>query len=121
MNDHQLVLVLNFCWVFFVTVLFHLIDKKLDTILFAVNSLLKGEHDMDADIQSIIDQATKNEDAEAAADTALAALFAKLTAAIAATPSLSAADRTILQAKVKEMSASSAAVAAAIVANTPAA
>jgi hypothetical protein len=97
----------------------HEMHEKLDRILTVLNLLLKGEHDMDQDIQAIIDQATKNEDAEKAAEVALTALFSKLTAAIAATPSLSNADRTTLQGKVAEMAASSAAVAAAIVANTP--
>ena len=76
---------------------------------------------MDQDIQAIIDQATANENAENAASTALAALFVKLQAAIAAAPSISATDRATLQAKVAEMAGSASALAAAIVANTPAA
>jgi hypothetical protein len=97
------------------------LHEKLDLILLVLNSMQQKELQMDADIQAIIDQATKNESAESAANTALASLFGKLSAAIAATSSLSAADRATLQAKVTEMAASSSAVAAAIVANTPAA
>jgi hypothetical protein len=96
-------------------------DVKLDQIITLLQAIQIKEEQMDADIQAIIDQATKNEDAETAAQTALVALFAKLQAAIAATASLSAADRATLQAKVAEMTASAAAVSAAIVANTPAA
>ena len=73
---------------------------------------------MDADLQAIVDQARKNTDAEAAATAALQALFAKLTAAVAGTGPISATDRTALQATVKSMADSSAAVGAAIVANT---
>jgi hypothetical protein len=94
--------------------------QKLDKILDLLNLIVAKESKMDADIQAIIDQATANENAEAAADAALQALFTKLQAAITATATLSPADRATLQAKVTEMKASSAAVAAAIVANTPA-
>jgi hypothetical protein len=97
------------------------ISSQLQQISQKLDAVKIKEDQMDADIQAIIDQATKNEDAETAAQAALVALFAKLQAAIAATGSLSAADRTALQAKVTEMSASAAAVSAAIVANTPAA
>lgn len=96
-------------------------NQKLDKIIFMLNLVIAKENKMDVDVQAIIDQATQNEDAETAADNAMQALFAKLAAAIAATPTLSPADRATLQAKVNEMKASSAAVAAAIVANTPAA
>jgi hypothetical protein len=95
--------------------------SKLDALLFAVQSLTEKETQVDADLQAIIDQAKKNTDAEAAADTALAALFAKLTTAIAGSGPISAADRVTLQATVKSMSDSTATLAAAIVANTPAA
>jgi hypothetical protein len=95
------------------------LSQKLDVILNILCLILAKESNMDADIQAIIDQATANESAEAAADVALQSLFAKLTAAIAATATISPADRATLQAKVTEMQASSAAVAAAIVANTP--
>lgn len=90
------------------------IEKKL-------NAAQIKEEKMDKDIQAIIDQATANENAEKAAIDALAALFARFTAAVGAAASLSAEDRATLQAKVQEMAASSSAVAAAIVANTAAA
>jgi hypothetical protein len=93
-------------------------DAKLDQIITLLQALQIQEEKMDADIQAIIDQATANESAESAANAALVALFAKLQAAIAATPSLSAADRATLQAKVTEMNSSAAALSAAIVANT---
>jgi len=76
---------------------------------------------MDADLQAIITQAKANTDAEAAANAALLALFAKLTAALAGTGPISAADRATLQDTVKSMSDSATALSAAIVANTPAA
>ncbi len=76
---------------------------------------------MDADLQAIITQAKSNTDAEAAANAALLALFTKLTAALAGSGPISAADRVTLQATVKSMSDSADALAAAIVANTPAA
>ena len=96
-------------------------DEKVDLILSKLDRVITKEDKMDADIQAIVDQAQKNTDAEAAADAALVSLFTKLQAAIAATGSLSAADRTTLQTTVANMAASSSAVAAAIVANTPAA
>jgi len=96
------------------------LHEKLDLILVLLNSMLKKEIQMDQDIKAIIDQATANESAEAAANNALIALFTKLEAAITATPSLSAEDRAALQAKVAEMKASSDALSAAIVANTAA-
>lgn len=103
-------------------------DGRLDAIhqqLLTVLAMLQAgkirEEKMDADIQAVIDQATANENAEQAADAALVSLFGQLQAAIAASASLSPADRATLQAKVTEMKASADAVAAAIVANTPAA
>jgi hypothetical protein len=103
-------------------------DNRLDRILSNTERILHLlqeikllEVRMDADIQAIIDQATANENAEAAADTALQSLFNKLTAAISAAATLSPADRATLQATVTAMKSSSSAVAAAIVANTPAA
>jgi ABC-type transporter Mla subunit MlaD len=97
------------------------LHDKVDQILQKVNSIQQEERAMDQDIQNIIDQAKVNTDAEAAANGELVALFAKLQAAIAATGSLSAADRATLQATVASMKDSSAALAAAVVANTPAA
>ena|ERR1700738_433900 len=100
----------------------HLVDDgKLDLILAKLDEVLQKEENMDADVQAIIDQAQKNTDAESAADGLLAALFVKLQQAITAAPTLSAADRTTLQAKVTALESSRAAMAAAIVANTPAA
>jgi hypothetical protein len=96
-------------------------SRKLDTLLLAVKSIQAKEIQMDADLQAIVDQAKANTDAEAAANAALNALFAKLTAAIAGSGPISAADRVALQATVKSMSDSAAALSAAIVADTPAA
>lgn len=96
-------------------------DEKLDRIISMLGQVIQREDKMDTDLQAIIDQAQKNEDAEAAANAALVSLFTKLEAAIAGTGPISAADRVTLQATVKSMSDSAAAVAAAIVANTPAA
>lgn len=76
---------------------------------------------MDVDIQAIITQATANEDAEQAAIGALNSLFGKLITALAGSGPISAADRTAMQQTVAAMQASASAVAAAIVANTPAA
>jgi len=97
------------------------LHEKLDRILFVLNLLLKGEHDMDASIQAIIDQAKKNVDAESAATQAIKDLGVKLLAAIANAGSLSDADRATLQAEVTDMQNSAAAVSAAIVSGTPAA
>lgn len=76
---------------------------------------------MDASIQRAIDQATANTDAEASAAALLVTLFTDLQQAIANSGSLSAADRATLDAKVAAMKSSSDALAAAVVANTPAA
>lgn len=91
--------------------------RLLNLVLAKLEGIKIKEDKMDADIQAIIDQATANENTEAAANAALVALFTSLQAAIAASASLSPADRATLQAKVTEMKASSATLAAAIVAN----
>ena len=96
-------------------------DTRLDEILAVVKSIAAKENKMDADLQAIITQAKANTDAEAAANAALIALFTKLTAALAGTGPLSASDRAALQDTVKSMSDSATTLAAAIVANTPAA
>lgn len=80
----------------------------------------KEDTHMDPDIQAMIDEATADESVESAAATLLAALFAKLQAAVNAAGSLNDADRAVLQSKVAELKAQSANLAAAIAANTPA-
>jgi hypothetical protein len=94
--------------------LLHQISQKLDAVKIK-------EEQMDVDIQAAIDQAKKNTDAEAAAVTLLNSIFAKLTAALAGTGPLSAADRATLQASVASMASSATTMGAAIVADTPAA
>jgi hypothetical protein len=95
--------------------------EKLDALLLAVQSLLEKENKVDSDLQAIINQAKANTDAEAAADALLMALFTKLTATVAGSGPISAEDRVTLQATIASMQSSSATLAAAIVANTPAA
>jgi hypothetical protein len=90
------------------------IEKKLGAIQIE-------EEQMDADVRAAIDQAKKNTDAETAAVALLDALFAKLTAALAGTGPISAADRAELQATVASMASSSDKMGAAIVKDTPAA
>lgn len=96
------------------------IEQKLDEVLLILKSLVKENKEMDTAIQALIDQAHKNTDAEAAAVAAINALAAKLAAAIA-NATLSDADRATLNQEVTDMQTSAAAIAAAVVANTPAA
>jgi hypothetical protein len=97
----------------------HSIDRKLDVILSALSALTKGESQMDADIQKLIDQAKANTNAEAAAIGAINDLATKLSAALAGATSLSAADRQTLQQEVTDMQTSAAAIGSAIVAGDP--
>jgi hypothetical protein len=101
--------------------------SKLDAVLLAVSSVMvavqsivEKEIQVDSDVQAMITQATQNENAEAAASLLLQSLFGKLAAAVAGTGPISAADRLTIQKTVKDMQTSSTAMAAAIVANTPA-
>jgi hypothetical protein len=94
--------------------------SKLDALLLAVQTLITKETQVDADIQKMIDQAAADENAEAAAATLLQTLFSKLATAVAGSGPISAADRVTIQKTVAAMQTSSTAMAAAIVANTPA-
>lgn len=93
------------------------VDKKLGQIV----RVYKGEINMDADVQKLIDQAKANTNAEASALATIQGLAAKLAAAIGQTSSLTAEDRAILQQEVADMQASAAPLASAVVANTAAA
>lgn len=95
-------------------------QRKLDTILVALQSIKRKEDLVDADLQAIVDQAKADNDVEQAAIGALNSLFTKLLAALAGTGPISAEDRATLQATVQSMKDNVAAVAAAIVADTPA-
>lgn len=86
-----------------------------------LKSIMKGETNMDADIQAIISQAEANDSAEASAVQVITELATKLEAAIANATSLSAEDRATLQAEVVAMKASATALGAAVVAGTSAA
>lgn len=97
------------------------VEKKLDVVIGLLKILIGQEKQMDVDIQALITQAQANEDAESAADALLVSLFQQLLAAINAAPSLSPSDRAALQSTVKGLASSSTTLAAAIVANTPAA
>ena len=76
---------------------------------------------MDPDIQAIVDQAKANNNAEAAAAKAFVDFAAIWQAKISAANSLSATDRAALQQTVTDMKTSADALAAGIVAGTPAA
>ncbi len=76
---------------------------------------------LDVDVQAIVDEATADTTVEDGATTLINGFAAVLAAAIANASSLSAADRANLQAVVTKMKSSSAALSAAVAANTPAA
>lgn len=76
---------------------------------------------MDPAIQSLIDQASQNETVEGSAVIIIKGIANQITIAIQSAPSLSDADRATLLAQTTALKASSDALAAAVVANTPAA
>jgi len=75
----------------------------------------------DPDVAKLAAAAQSETDAETAVENLLASVFAKYQAAIAGANSLSASDRAALNAVTAQLSTNQAALAAAVVANTPAA
>jgi hypothetical protein len=100
-------------------------DQQISSQLLQISQKLDAvklmEDQMDVDIQALITQAAANTNAESAAVTLLNSLFAQLTAALAGTGPISAADRAAIQAQVATLASSATAMGAAIVQDTPAA
>jgi len=89
------------------------LERKIDLILRNTNQLLKGQQEEMADLKALTAQVTANTDAEASAITLIQGLAAQIAAA--------SGDQAAVDALAAQLKTSATALAAAIVANTPAA
>ncbi len=92
------------------------IEAKCDAILILLGNVFRKGEIMQAEIVTLIAQVAATKTAEASAIVAINGILDRLTAAIAATPSLSTEDRAALLQVTSDLKASTDPLAAAVVA-----